>query len=296
MQMVEDDKSISHEGMIADDEETLAVKEIASIPFVDRIVDNVSVGEQINVKEIRIPVQMQTNVSTGNPKIDVLMGGDGVTPSTVCLLTGVPGSGKTTMAVQIADSITSTGNIAIYNSCEESLMQLSRVSKRLKLDNGFLISSHRSVFDLIEHADSIRDKNPNKQMFVFVDSLQTIELPHYRWDEKTGHVMKDKMGQPIKRFGRPSSGHGAQVEITKILTTWCKNNFAILFLIGQVNKDGQFAGRQAIKHWVDAHLHLSISNERNTTGQRRAEMTKNRFGVAGIFYPFELEVRGVKFI
>lgn len=264
--------------------------------FLDRLIDDVRVGEQINIKQIKIPSQMEKNVSTGHPKIDVLMGGDGVTPSTVCLLTGVPGSAKTTLSVQMADSISQAGHLSLYNTCEESLMQLSRVAKRLRVENGFLVSSHRSVFDLIEHADRIREQNPGKQLFLFVDSLQTVECPNYRWDEKTGKLLKDKYGEPIKRLGRPTGSHGAQVEITKILTTWCKSNYSILFLIGQVNKDGDFAGRQAIKHWVDAHLHLSISKEHASRGQRVAEMTKNRFGCAGIFYPFELEARGVRFL
>lgn len=281
---------------ISPKEEVLKDTTVDSPTFYDRIVDNVGIGEQVNINQIQVPKRMQNNVSTGHQKIDILMGGDGVTPSTVCLLTGVPGSAKTTLAVQLADSITGSGNLAVYNTCEESLMQLSRVGKRLRLKNGFLVSSHRSVFDLIEHADKLLESHPDKQMFVFVDSLQTIEYPNFRWDEKTGRLLRDKDGNPVKRQGRPTGGHGAQVEITKILTTWCKHNFAIMFIIGQVNKDGDFAGRQAIKHWVDAHMHLSISRERATHGQRIAEMTKNRFGIASIYYPFELEARGIKFL
>ena len=272
-------------------------EETTSSPtFLDRIYDDVRVGEQVNIKQIKIPPQMEKNVSTGHPKLDILLGGDGVTPSTVCLLTGVPGSAKTTLSVQMADSISKAGHLSLYNTCEESLMQLSRVAKRLRVENGFFVSSHRSVFDLINHADILREQNPGKQLFLFVDSLQTVECPNVRWDEKTGKMLLDKNGEPIKRLGRPTGAHGAQVEITKILTTWCKNTYSILFLIGQVNKDGDFAGRQAIKHWVDAHLHLSISKDYKTKGQRIAEMTKNRFGCAGIFYPFELEARGVRFL
>ncbi len=279
-----------------EDDLTSNILDAQQLKFIDRIVDNVAIGEQINVTQIKIPQQMEKNITTGNPNVDVLMGGDGVTPSTVCLLTGVPGSGKSTLAVQIGDSITGTGNLAVYNTCEESLMQLSRVAKRLRLKHGFMVSSHRSVFDLVDHADKLKVAHPDKQLFVFVDSLQTIELPHLKWDEKTGRVLRDENGEPLKKNGRPSSGHSAQVEVTKILTTWCKNNYAILFLIGQVNKDGDFAGRQAIKHWVDAHLHLSISRDYLNKGQRIAEMTKNRFGIAGIYYPFELEARGLKFL
>lgn len=259
-------------------------------------IDNVKVGECVNITNILIPKQMENNVSMGHEKMDILMSGDGATPSTACLVTGMPGTGKSTLMLQLADSITKQGHIAIYNSCEESMVQVSRVAKRLKLQHGFFISSHRSVFDLISHAKKIQNQNPDKQIFLFVDSLQTIEIPNVEYDER-GTVVCDEHGQPLKRKGRPIGGSSVQVEVTRLLTKWCKDTYGVLFLIGQVNKDGDFAGRQAIKHWIDAHLHLDINRERHSAdyGMRCVEMTKNRFGVAGIFYPFEIEARGIKF-
>lgn len=258
--------------------------------------ETVGVGECRNIRSVAVPKEMETNITMGLEKMDILMAGDGCTPSTACLLTGTPGSGKSTLGVQLADSITGTGNIALYNSCEESMMQLSRVAKRLKLENGFCVSAHRSVFDIIAHAKKIQGANPGKQVFLFVDSLQTIEMPSFDYDAH-GEVLYDDNGLPKKKKGRPLGGYSIQVEATKLLTNWCKQTYGIMFLIGQVNKDGDFAGRQAIKHWVDAHLHLDlVTDHRNPDhGMRMAEMTKNRFGIAGIYQPFELTARGIGF-
>jgi predicted ATP-dependent serine protease len=261
--------------------------------------DDPRVGENRNILAVKIPEEMKNNIPTGHKEIDILMAGDGVTPSTACLVTGVPGAGKSTMMFQLADSITKSGNIALYNTCEESLVQVSRVAKRLKLHHGFNISSHRNIFDIIKHAKVLQEANPNSQVFLFVDSLQTVEVPHVEYDPNTCEVLTDeKTGEPLKRKGRTTSGQTTQVEVTKILTLWCKKTYGVCFLIGQVNKDGDFAGRQAIKHWIDAHLHLDINKEKHSAdyGMRTAEMTKNRFGIAGIFFPFELEARGVKWI
>lgn len=272
-----------------------AVSPLGDLP--KEFVDNVKVGERLNINSIQIPKEMENNVSMGHDKMDVLMSGDGATPSSACLVTGIPGAGKTTMMLQLADCITKTGGIALYNTCEESLVQVSRVAKRLRLNHGFYVSSHRSVFDLIEHTRKIQVASPGQQVFLFVDSLQTIEIPNYDYDEN-GAVQYDETGTPKKRKGRPPGGSNIQVEATKLLTNWCKKTYGIMFLIGQVNKDGEFAGRQAIKHWVDAHLHLDINRDRYSAeyGQRIAEMTKNRFGVAGIYFPFEIEARGIKFV
>lgn len=279
-------------------EPTPIVPVVEEVPNIEQILftDDVKVGEKRNIINIKVPKEMENNVDTGYDKINILMAGDGATPSTACLVTGVPGAGKSTLMFQLADSITKTGNVALYNTCEESLVQVSRVAKRLRLKHGFNVSSHRSVFDLIEHAKILQADNPGKQVFLFVDSLQTVEVPNFRYDENCA-IIRDKNGEPVKRQGRPSSGQTTQVEATQILTTWCKKTYGIMFLIGQVNKDGDFAGRQAIKHWIDAHLHLDINKDRYSPdhGSRTCEMTKNRFGVAGIYYPFELEARGVRF-
>ena len=88
-----------------------------------------------------------------------------------------------------------------------------------------------------------------------------------------------------------------EVNATAILTAWAKESFGVLMIIGMVTKSGDFAGKQAIRHIVDAHLHLAVDTDRKseTYGQRVATMEKNRFGTSGIGYTYEINSSGVKF-
>lgn len=241
-------------------------------------IGNPEVSIDTNILDIEIPKQMEKNVSTGIPHIDALCAGDGITPSTVLLLTGLPGSGKTTLELQLADAITSKGHIALVNTNEESLYQVRRTVRRLNLKNGFIPSYKAEVHELIEYADRVRQKYTNKQMFLFVDSLQTIEYD-------TG------------KAGRPLGQQNAAVESTYELASWAKKNYTIVFLIGQVTKDGTFAGKQETKHAVDVHVSLNIDTDRKseTYGERVIEIEKNRFGTAGIYLSYRIASEGLIF-
>ena len=241
-------------------------------------IGNPEVSETTNILDIAIPAQMEKNISTGIKHFDVLCAGDGITPSSVILLTGLPGSGKTTLQLQLADSITRTGNVALVNTCEESLYQIRKTAKRMDIKHGFIPSYKHEVHEITEHADKIRLANPDKQMFLFVDSLQTIEF-----DNKKG--------------GRPLAQQNAAVEAAWELAAWAKSNYSIVFLIGQVTKDGVFAGKQEIKHAIDLHIHLGIDTDRRseTYGERVAEVQKNRTGIAGIYMDFKIEQQGLLF-
>lgn len=240
---------------------------------------NPKVTLETNILEIEIPKKMESSVATGMPHFDRLCSGDGVIPSTVMLLTGLPGLGKTTLGLQLADSITGQGHLALYNTCEESLYQVRKTTARLRLQNGFIPSYKSEVGELIEYAEELQALNPEKQLFLFVDSLQTIEVNYE------------------KRKGRPPSGQNVAVDAAWKLANWAKKNYAVVILIGQVTKDGVFAGKQEIKHAIDCHLHLCKDTEfRSTTyGERMACMEKNRFGIAGLYYHYELNAGGLNF-
>lgn len=238
-----------------------------------------SIQEQTNILDIEIPEQMKNSIPTGNVYIDSLFAGDGILPSTVALVTGVPGAGKSTLMMQLADALTGAGHIALYNANEESLYQVKRVVNRLQLRNGFVVGYDRDVDDIIKHGNKLREQNPDKKIFLFIDSLQTLDATR-------------KKGQK----GRNLSRLNTQVEATERLTMWAKESFECVFIIGQVTKAGEFTGKQDIKHAVDCHLHLAFHREhRHAPEERFARMEKNRFGVAGTYQNFSLSARGVQF-
>lgn len=246
---------------------------------------NLNIGQpavttKTNILDIEVPLELEKNIPTGIPHIDALFAGDGIMPSTAAILTGIPGAGKTTLALQMADSVTGMGHIAIYNTGEESLYQLRKVVRRLDLKNGFIPSYETTVQGIVKKAKLIQKQNKDKQIFLFVDSLQCVEL-----EREKG-----------KRGRGPAEGN-KEVQTTIALTQWCKDTYGILVLIGMVTKDGTFAGKQKIRHVVDAHLHLGVDTERKseTYGQRTACMEKNRQGMAQMIYNYEIGSAGVSF-
>lgn len=239
-----------------------------------------TVTNTTNILDIEVPAALEENVPTGFAHIDALFAGDGITPSTAAIVTGIPGAGKTTLMLQLADAITGAGHIAIYNTGEESLYQVRKVVRRLGLQNGFIPSYESSAQAIVKKARSVQRANPGQQVFLFVDSLQCVEI-----EREKG-----------KRGRAPSAG-SKEVSATEILTAWAKETFGVVMIIGMVTKDGTFAGKQAIRHIVDAHLHLSVDTDRksDTYGQRLASMDKNRFGQAQIGYTYEISSNGVQF-
>lgn len=225
------------------------------------------------ISDIKVPEALRDRKKTGVDFFDTAVGGAGLVPSSVVMLTGTPGAGKTTMLLQLADAITGSGHVCLYNTGEESLYQVKMVAERLKLRNGFIVGQDTLVPDLLSHADHIRKANPGKQVFVLQDSLQTLDDGKY--------------------------AHGANsmttVRATEMLTDWAKSSYGIVMFIGQVTKGGDFAGKQTILHAVDCRGQLFIDDEKKseTYGERIFEVTKNRFGCSGKSYILGMGTTGL---
>ena len=227
-----------------------------------------------NINDIQVPDTLRDRKKVGIEWFDDSIGGDGMVPSSVMMLTGTPGAGKTTMLLQLADAITKSGHICLYNTGEESLYQVKMVAERLGLRNGFVVGQDTLVTDLLDHADSLQKSHPKKQVFVLQDSLQTLD------DGKYGGGHTNSM---------------STVRATEMLTDWAKATYGIVCFIGQVTKGGDFAGKQTILHAVDVRGHLYIDEEKKseTYGERIFEVTKNRFGCSGKSFVLGMERSGL---
>jgi DNA repair protein RadA/Sms len=244
-------------------------------------VGNPVVNDKTNILDIAIPAEMDREVDMGIPHLNTMFTGNGITPGTITFVTGVAGGGKSTLMAQVADACMGLGHVSMHNTGEESLYQVRRVVRRLELKNGFHPSYHSDVLKLIEAAETRKAKMPKGQdLFLFVDSLQTLE---YR--------------NPEQGRGRPMSHENQIVEAMWQLTAFAKRTWSMVFVIGQVKKDGQFAGSNELKHAIDCHLHLDIdsSKKSDTYGQRTIEMQKNRYGSSGIYFPYEINNKGLNF-
>jgi len=217
-----------------------------------------------NILDIEVPKQLRDRKKVGITWFDDALGGDGLVPSSVMMLTGTPGAGKTTMLLQLANAITKAGHVCLYNTGEESLHQVKMVAERLNLREGFYVGQDTVVTELLAHADSLRKANPNKQVFILQDSLQTLN--DGKWGEATNSV--------------------TPMRCAEMLTDWAKATYGIVIFIGQVNKDGEFQGKNGILHAVDVRGSIYIDQKKNseTYGERIFEVTKNRFGCSGRAY------------
>jgi DNA repair protein RadA/Sms len=232
-----------------------------------------------NILDVVIPKEMENAIPTGHPYIDKLYAGDGVLAGTVSLVTGSPGAGKSTLMVDLADKLSGIDHLALYVTGEESLYQVRRVVKRLDLKNGFIPSYNIMAQDIIEQCEALKAKYGKKKLFLFIDSLQCLRM---------------RREEGIR--GRNASDEKQMMDGMTMITEYAKNHWMPTFFIGHVNKKDEFAGKQTIKHLIDAHLHLELDADPETGVEERIlSMKKNRFGPSGTYYQAEMSERGLKF-
>ena len=229
-----------------------------------------------NILKVKVPKQLRSKVKCGLKYIDDALGGEGFTPSAVTFFTGTPGAGKTTMMLKMADSLTKSGALVVFNTAEESLYQVKLVAERLNLQHGFHAGQETSVPALLEYCDKLRNKrgNKNKPFFLIVDSLQTLT------DGK---------------YANGGGGRAKDKRCLGMITDYCKQNYCNAIVIGQVNKSGTMAGSNVLKHMVDSMMTLSVEEkDPDLRGCRVLQMIKNRFGGSGGTFFLDLGRRGFK--
>ena len=223
--------------------------------------DTFEIGTQIG--DIQVPAELLKRHKSGVDWIDEGLGGEGFTPSMVTMFTGEAGCGKTTALLSLASGLTMNGGVCLYNTAEESLFQVKRTVNRLGIDANFLVGGETNVDEIIKGIDLLRAKKEHqgKQVFLLVDSLQCLDDGHFT----TGRITTATAERSLEK-----------------LTTWAKENFCSVIVIGQVTKGGQFAGSNKMKHMVDCHMHLSWEKkDKDLLGHRKFEVEKNRFGGTG---------------
>lgn len=189
--------------------------------------------------------------------------GGGIVPGSVVLLSGDPGIGKSTLLLQICQTISSDAQI-LYVSGEESLRQIKLRAARLGATTPNLsLSSTTNIEAVIESIQSL------KPDIVMVDSIQTMNLSALN----------------------SSSGSVTQVrECTQLLINIAKTMEIPVFIVGHVNKDGAIAGPKVMEHMVDAVLYFE--GERNLS-YRILRAIKNRYGSTNEIGVFEMGENGL---
>jgi len=218
-------------------------------------------GEAIPYKDLELPEFMRS--ATGLGELDRVLGG-GLVNSSVVLLAGEPGIGKSTLLMQISDILGQNRRV-LYISGEESYGQLKLRAKRLgvKGDNLFILAE-TNVASILAEADKV------KPDIIIVDSIQT--------------VFNDKIAS--------APGSITQVkECTLSFIEKAKGNGISVILVGHVNKEGSIAGPKVLEHMVDAVLYFEGEKQQS---YRIIRAIKNRYGSTNEIGVFEMTDVGLE--
>ena len=233
-------------------------------------VEDIAFGASI--QDIEVPEALKTRIPCGLDYFNAILGGEGFTPSAVTLFTGVPGAGKTTMMLTLANSLQRAGAEVVFNTAEESLYQVKMTCDRLKLKQPFKVGGETRVPVLLEGCDKVREAAPGRPFFLIIDSLQCMDDGKFNTGRITTATAERALGQ---------------------ITSYAKEHAVNVIVIGQVTKDVKMAGSNKLKHMVDSHVHLSIeTKDEDLKGCRILETQKNRFGGAGHVVFLELMRNG----
>ena len=200
--------------------------------------------------------------STGMGELDRVLGGGAVAGSLV-LVGGAPGIGKSTLLLQICNSLCA-GRTVLYVSGEESERQIKMRATRLGVDpEGLYVLSETRLSDIMESVDEI------KPDILIVDSIQTL----------------------YNENNESSPGSVSQVkDCTMTMMQLSKADGITVFVVGHINKDGNIAGPKVLEHMVDCVLYFE--GDPNTS-YRLLRAAKNRFGSTNEIGVFEMMDRGL---
>ncbi len=214
-----------------------------------------------NIREV--DTSEEERYHTGLAELDRVLGG-GLVKGSLVLLGGDPGIGKSTMLLQICESLGKEYSI-LYISGEESVRQIKLRADRLGVHCANLYVVSETNVDVI--TATIEQSHPD---IVMIDSIQTMNLPQLS----------------------SSPGSVSQVrECTSRLLSVAKSLDIPTILVGHVNKDGAIAGPKVLEHIVDAVLHFEGDRQ---MAYRILRAVKNRYGSTNEIGVFEMQDTGLR--
>lgn len=196
---------------------------------------------------------------TTMPELNNVLGG-GIVSGSLILLSGEPGIGKSTLILQILDSIKN----GLYISGEETAQQILWRANRL--------STNLENFNFLDETvleNIISTVLQEKPSLVVVDSIQTIystQIPN-------------------------EPGNLSQIRLcTNKLLELSKKTKIPVIIIGHITKDGTVAGPKTLEHLVDVVLYLEGDEQ---YGYRLLRSSKNRYGSTKNIGLFEMTGKGM---
>lgn len=252
----------------------------------------ISPERAVAFSQIEIDPRLRVSLPTGWDHADAMFTGDGIRPSTVGMISGLSGGGKSTFSLQLINFLLGQGHVVLLNGGEESPEQVMLRAEQKGLRNisspdcKAFFSSYQDISDILHYADALREEHcqfdiitEQKGFFLFIDSIQTVSCT------RAG-------------AGRQKGDQKQQEEAVYRLTAWAKQHYTVALFVSQVGKDGDFLGTNGVKHAIDWHLHLRKNTDRKSEnyGCRLADVCKNRWGSAGVEFEYEITRNGIDFL
>ncbi len=212
------------------------------------------------INELKIDEKIRSKTSLN--ELNRVLGG-GIVSGSLVLIGGDPGIGKSTLLIQMCDSVALNG-VVLYVSGEESLSQIKERALRLHIQSEQLfIYSENNLLSIMNQVDHI------KPDFLIIDSIQTIYLDYI--DSAPGSVSQVR-------------------ECTQNLMKLAKMKNISTFIVGHVTKDGAIAGPRMLEHMVDTVLYFEGDNHHTF---RILRAVKNRFGSTNEIGVFDMREDGL---
>ena len=205
-----------------------------------------------------------TTVSTGIRELNRVLG-QGLVSGSYILLGGAPGIGKSTLLLQMADSLSRQKLKVFYVSAEESVQQTRLRAARLNLkhQDQIFVLNETSLETIFHHIKQIK---PN---VLIVDSIQTVQIPEIGSTPGTMNQVRECSVQ---------------------LMNFAKNTQTSVFVIGHITKEGSLAGPRVLEHMVDTVLSFDGDPHHSF---RLLRVLKNRFGPTNEIGVFQMTSTGL---
>lgn len=205
----------------------------------------------------------EVRLKTGISEFDRALGG-GVVNGSVILISGEPGIGKSTILLQICNSISQDKKV-LYVSGEESSSQIKLRAERLgvKGENVYLLCE-TNLDAIMAYVDKIAPD------LLIVDSIQTTFVSEL--ESIPGSIAQVKQ---------------CALSIIKK----AKESSVSTILVGHVNKDGAIAGPKVLEHMVDVVLNFEGDCSQ---AYRLIRAAKNRYGSTNEIGVFEMGDTGLE--
>lgn len=211
-----------------------------------------------------VKVQNDIRIVTGVEEFDRVLGG-GIVDSSLVLVGGDPGIGKSTLLLQICRILAGMDVEVLYISGEESVGQIKMRADRLGNFKGDIELLSENNLDNIE--ELVIEKKPR---VVVIDSIQTM----FREDIAAAPGSVSQVRETTGSLLRLAKGYGITI-----------------FIVGHVTKEGVVAGPRVLEHMVDTVLYFEGDN---STDYRVLRAVKNRFGSTNEVGVFEMRGDGLK--